>query len=151
TAPSPQQSATSSLDAAPSRPVFIPEKFWDGGAGRVRVEDLAKSYRALEQKLGRVAQLRQAEMRRAEDAATSPQASEPVLPGDPAADATSPDTSAPENEETAELAPDGQDAGSFDTSVPDAPEAYTVRVSHPWLERDAEIDGLLHAAGFNQA
>jgi hypothetical protein len=25
------------------------------------------------------------------------------------------------------------------------------RVSHPWLERDAEIDGLLHAAGFNQA
>ena len=25
------------------------------------------------------------------------------------------------------------------------------RVSHPWLERDTEIDGLLHAAGFNQA
>jgi hypothetical protein len=30
-------------------------------------------------------------------------------------------------------------------------EGYALRVSHPWLERDAEIDGLLHAAGFNQA
>lgn len=40
---------------------------------------------------------------------------------------------------------------ALDTTVPAAPEHYAVRVSHPWLERDAEIDGLLHAAGFNQA
>jgi hypothetical protein len=135
--------------APPPRPAFIPEKFWDGGAGRVRVEDLAKSYRALEQKLGRMA-----EMRRAETNGTSPHASEPLLPRDPVPDDASP--GAPERNAAEAEAADigaGEHSGedALDVSVPDSPEGYAVRVSHPWLERDAEIDGLLHAAGFNQA
>jgi hypothetical protein len=140
--------------ASATRPAFIPEKFWDGGAGRVRVEDLAKSYRALEQKLGRVAQLRQAEMRRAETNGTSPHASEPLPSLDRVPDSASP--GAPERDAAEADAADAgtaapHDADALDTSVPDSPDAYAVRVSHPWLERDTEIDGLLHAAGFNQA
>lgn len=134
---------------APARPAFIPEKFWDGGAGRVRVEDLAKSYRALEQKLGRVAQARQVETRRAEDAATPPRMSEAEIPREPDSDAALAGEGG-----AAEGAGDARDAGDadgLDTSVPATPEDYAVRVSHPWLQRDAEIDGLLHAAGFNQA
>jgi hypothetical protein len=133
--------ASAAPDAAP-RPAFIPEKFWDGGAGRVRVEDLAKSYRALEQKLGRIAG-----MRRAEADGTSPHASEP--PRDRVPDSASP--GAPDGADAAGTAPDARDADGLDTAVPASPEGYAVRVSHPWLERDAEIDGLLHAAGFNQA
>ena len=129
--------------APPARPVFIPEKFWDGGAGRVRVEDLAKSYRALEQKLGRMA-----EMRRAEADGTSPHAPEPLR--DPVPDSASPGAPHAEDADAAEIAPDAQSADGLDTRVPASPEDYAVRVSHPWLERDAEIDRLLHAAGFNQ-
>ena len=133
-------------EAAPlSRPAFIPEKFWDGGAGRVRVEDLAKSYRALEQKLGRMS-----EMRRAEADGTSPHA---TPPRDPVPDSASPGAPAPEIDagDAAEIAPNAPDADGLDITVPASPEDYAVRVSHPWLERDAELDGLLHAAGFNQA
>jgi len=128
--------------AAAERPAFVPEKFWDGAVGRVRVEDLAKSYRALEQKLGRVAQLRQAETRRADGPDTSPHLVEPLLQRDPVADAASPGAPKPAS---------GREAGGLDTSVPASPEEYSARVSHPWLARDAEIDGLLHAAGFNQS
>ncbi len=137
----------SGAPASATRPVFIPEKFWDGSAGRVRVEDLAKSYRALEQKLGRMA-----ETRRAEDTGTSPHPSEPLLSRDHVPDAASPGApdAAPDREHDSDGGPDGA-AEAIDTSVPASPEAYSVRVSHPWLERDTEIDGLLHAAGFNQA
>lgn len=38
-----------------SRPSTIPEKFWDGEAGEVRVDALAKSYVELERKLGGLA------------------------------------------------------------------------------------------------
>ncbi len=137
----------SAAPASAARPVFIPEKFWDGTAGRVRVEDLAKSYRALEQKLGRMA-----EMRRAEDPDTSPHASEPPLSRDHVPDAASPgapDAALEHERDRDGAAEDAADA--IDTSVPASPEAYSVRVSHPWLARDTEIDGLLHAAGFNQA
>jgi hypothetical protein len=134
--------AAASAPAAAARPAIIPEKFWDGGAGRVRVEDLAKSYRALEQKLGRLA-----ETRRAEDPDTSPHAAEPLVSRDLVPDAAPPGASAP--------APDpgaaGGAEGALDRSVPASPAEYSARVSHPWLERDAEIDSLLHAAGFNQA
>jgi hypothetical protein len=40
------------VSAAPARPEHIPEKFWDADKGEVRVEDLAKSYKELEGKLG---------------------------------------------------------------------------------------------------
>jgi hypothetical protein len=33
------------------KPDFLPDKFWDLEAGQVRLEDLAKSYRALEQRM----------------------------------------------------------------------------------------------------
>ncbi len=39
-------------EPAATRPDFVPEKFWDAGAGEVRVDALAKSYAALESKLG---------------------------------------------------------------------------------------------------
>ena len=38
--------------AAPERPVYVPEKFWDPQGHCVRVEALAKSYGELERKLG---------------------------------------------------------------------------------------------------
>jgi len=131
--------------AMAERPVFIPEKFWNGAAGRIRIEDMAKSYRALEKKLGRTA-----ETRRADDPGTSPHASEALLPRDAGPDGTSP--GAPHTEHARDGADTaGADADALDTSVPASPDDYTTRVSHPWLERDAEIDGLLHSAGFNQA
>ena len=37
--------------AVPTRPVDVPEKFWDGDRGAVRTEALLKSYRELERKL----------------------------------------------------------------------------------------------------
>jgi hypothetical protein len=37
--------------AAPARPDHVPEKFWDSGAGQVRVDALSKSYAELERKL----------------------------------------------------------------------------------------------------
>jgi len=40
------------IGGAPVRPDIIPEKFWDAGAGEVRVDALAKSYAELERKLG---------------------------------------------------------------------------------------------------
>ncbi len=127
--------------ASAARPAFIPEKFWDGAASRVRVEDLAKSYRALEQKLGRMA-----ETRRTEDPGTSPHATE--TPRDSVPDTAPPSASAPAPPPAVE----GKESpGAPDTTVPASPDDYSVRVSHPWLERDAEVDGLLHAAGFNQA
>lgn len=47
---------SSSVDGIPeSRPESIPEKFWDGEAGEVRVDALAKSYLELERKLGGLA------------------------------------------------------------------------------------------------
>ena len=148
-APAPVSSAQASTApeaVPPARPAFIPEKFWDGGACRVRVEDLAKSYRALEQKLGRMA-----ELRRAEDSGTSPHASEIVPSRESAPDRASPGAPEAEGRGAAEVTPGTAEADGFDASVPAAPEDYAVRVSHPWLERDAEIDGLLHAAGFNQS
>ena len=54
--PAPQAPAPAAPPAAPgsaARPEFIPEKFWDAGTGAPRVEDLAKSYTALESKLGK--------------------------------------------------------------------------------------------------
>ena len=49
----PAAAATQTPPAATSRPEFIPEKFWDTATGAPRVEDLAKSYTALESKLGK--------------------------------------------------------------------------------------------------
>lgn len=40
-------------EAASQRPGDVPEKFWDAEAGAVRVEALLRSYRELEQRLGR--------------------------------------------------------------------------------------------------
>lgn len=42
---------------AAARPDYIPEKFWDAEKGTVRVEALARSYRELESKLGRMVAL----------------------------------------------------------------------------------------------
>jgi hypothetical protein len=43
--------------ARPTRPDFVPEKFWDAERGEVRIEALARSYRELESKLGRMVAL----------------------------------------------------------------------------------------------
>lgn len=63
-ATSPATSAPTSPPAAPpppSRPDFIEEKFWDGKAGTVRVEELAKSYKEIQAKQS----LRNDDMRKA--------------------------------------------------------------------------------------
>ena len=39
--------------AGPGRPEHVPEKFWDDGAGSIRVDALLQSYRELEKRLGR--------------------------------------------------------------------------------------------------
>lgn len=45
------------VTARPTRPDFVPEKFWDAERGEVRLEALARSYRELESKLGRMVAL----------------------------------------------------------------------------------------------
>lgn len=45
--------ATTETAAAPERPSFLPEKFWDADAGQPRVEDLSKSYAELQSAFGR--------------------------------------------------------------------------------------------------
>ncbi len=180
--------------AAPGgRPAFVPEKFWDAAGRRIRVEDLARSYRALEQKLGRVGEARRAsaapgtspqdtqQWRDPFPSSDSPGAAEPSAarrgfhadaafadPRDDDGDTVprladrdaahrgdaDADTAGDGHEDNGEgdgTAADGDEPGALDTSVPDAPEDYRVHISHPLLGRDAEIDGLLHAAGFNQA
>jgi hypothetical protein len=135
--------------AASARPAFLPEKFWDAAAGRVRLEDMARSYRALEQKLGR-----SAETRRPRDPGTSPHATDMPPPRDAGPDSAPPGAASVADDDGARPRRDASgdaDASALDTGVPAAPEGYTARVSHPWLARDAEIDGLLHAAGFTQA
>ncbi|MCW5773669.1 MAG: hypothetical protein KIT16_18650, partial [Rhodospirillaceae bacterium] len=123
-------------EAVPQRPGIVPEKFWDGTAGRVRVEDLAKSYRALERRLGR---------------GPEPASDTDLPPPVAAAEAAFGEDAGPD----ADMAPAPKaadaEAGMPDTAVPDSPDDYAVQVSHPWLGRDAAIDGLLHAAGFNHA
>lgn len=49
----------SAADGAPQpqRPDWVPEKFWDAERGEVRTEALARSYRELESKLGRMVPL----------------------------------------------------------------------------------------------
>jgi hypothetical protein len=44
--------AAASADTKPTRPVSIPEKFWDAEKGEVRTEALLASYTELEKKLG---------------------------------------------------------------------------------------------------
>lgn len=56
--------APTPADAA--RPAYVPDKFWDGAKGEIRVEALAKSYAELERRLSR-------------------SAAEPAAPPDPAA------------------------------------------------------------------
>lgn len=134
--------------SAAARPAFIPEKFWDGGAGRVRVEDLAKSYRALERRLGRGperppgddagAAAERGSIDHAPDGRAAPEA------GLDRADIA--DDTLPGAEQEDEIGGD-----STETEIPDSPADYAVRVSHPWIERDADLDGMLHAAGFNHA
>ncbi|GBD42682.1 hypothetical protein HRbin40_00137 [bacterium HR40] len=45
------------LPAPVTRPEFVPDKFWDAERGEVRLEALARSYRELESKLGRMVPL----------------------------------------------------------------------------------------------
>ena len=40
-------------EGAPTRPEYLPEKFWDADKGEPRWEDLAKSYGELERKIGK--------------------------------------------------------------------------------------------------
>jgi hypothetical protein len=141
TAPTAADTAPAAAEtaAAPARPHFIPEKFWDGAAGRVRVEDLAKSYRALEQRMSRGSAPAKTDTPNAEGHAAETNAPPPR-----------PDAAASAVPESA-LDQATEADGELDTSIPADPADYAVHVSHPWLERDAEIDKLLHAAGFNQA
>jgi hypothetical protein len=53
----PAPAATAAAAARPERPEFVPEKFWDAARGEVRIEALARSYRELESKLGRMVAL----------------------------------------------------------------------------------------------
>lgn len=50
------ESTTPPTPAPPQRPDDVPEKFWDGEAGSIRVESLLKSYQELERKLTSVTQ-----------------------------------------------------------------------------------------------
>ncbi len=45
------ESLLTNVDAVPSRPADVPEKFWDAGAGTLRTEALLKSYGELERRL----------------------------------------------------------------------------------------------------
>ena len=137
--------APAAAAAAPERPAFIPEKFWDGASGRVRLEELAKSYGALERRMSRTA---------AGHAAVATAA-----PAESAGGNTT-DTTEADGGDAPEFPADDTSADSeqgraadddLDVSVPASPEEYTAAVSHPWLQRDGEIDSLLHACGFNQA
>lgn len=54
----------------PSRPDYVPEKFWDATTGTIRTEELAKSYAALEQKVSAPADTTKKEDASTEDKAT---------------------------------------------------------------------------------
>lgn len=45
--------------AAPVKPDWVPEKFWDASTGTVKSEDMAKSYSELEKRMGQSAQQQQ--------------------------------------------------------------------------------------------
>jgi hypothetical protein len=51
-APAPEASSDAAHQPKPSRPMGVPEKFWDGEAGCVRTDALLKSYLEIERKLG---------------------------------------------------------------------------------------------------
>jgi hypothetical protein len=146
--------AEPTAEAAAPRPAFIPEKFWDGAAGRIRIEELARSYRALERRLGRggepptAAPVATPLLGAQDPAEVGPEPGSVARGMDP--HSTESTETGGREEATASVPPDG-DADGMDISVPATPEDYAVEVSHPWLERDAGIDGLLHAAGFNNA
>ena len=53
--PAPVGAAAPEIPAPPvdaAAPDYLPPKFWDAEAGQIRVEDLARSYAALERRLG---------------------------------------------------------------------------------------------------
>lgn len=54
---------------APTRPDFLPERFWDPQAGAPRVEDMAKSYTALERRLMTKTEALREEIRKEQDTA----------------------------------------------------------------------------------
>jgi len=151
TAPPAAESTTTATPAAApaptisARPAFIPEKFWDGANRRVRLEEMAKSYGALERRMSRAA------AERAEPIAPPAGAGADVEENSTANDTPAAETDQPADE--APASPQAEDAaeGDLDVSIPASPEEYAVAVSHPWLQRDGAIDSLLHACGFNQA
>jgi hypothetical protein len=51
-AAAPETNSESASQPRPSRPTGVPEKFWDGEAGRIRTDALLKSYLEIERKLG---------------------------------------------------------------------------------------------------
>ena len=51
-APLPDVLSHDAPETAPGAPDYLPPKFWDSETGAVRVEELAKSYNALERRLG---------------------------------------------------------------------------------------------------
>ena len=51
--PKPQAAQPSPSPSPAERPAHIPEKFWDAQTGTARVDDMAKAYGELEQKLGK--------------------------------------------------------------------------------------------------
>lgn len=110
------------------RPSFIPEKFWDSDNDQVRVDALAKSYQALERKLGSGAHLRDAD----DDEEAYQDAD-----FDDAGDLGLFD---PEDA--------GDDIDSELATIPDRPDAYLVDPGHPWLEIDPQVMEVLHDAGF---
>lgn len=88
-APVPPAAAPS--PASDSRPDYLPEKFWDAGAGEARIEALARSYAELEKKLG------------------------------------------------------------MGAGVPADPSGYRIESRDEVIAADAEVNALLHQAGFTQA
>jgi hypothetical protein len=100
-------------DIGPPEAAPYPEKFVDPETGKLNVDSLLKSYRALERKLG---------------GASSPDS----------APESAPDVNAPFDRQAALKA----------LGVPDTPEQYRVEILDEFLERDPELEAVLHQAGF---
>lgn len=128
----------------PARPSFIPEKFWDPRSGQVRVDDLAKSYRALERKMGAGAHLPN-QPDRHDPADEEREDFDDLDDMDGLEDLDGPDG----YDHLPAFDPDDPLADFDPDETPDRPEDYLVDPGHPWLEVDPEVMSVLHEAGFS--
>lgn len=101
----------------------VPKKFLDPTTGAVNVEALVRSYNALERRLGATGGK--------EGAAGQDGQGGPGDPGNPAAEID-------------------RDTALRALGWPEAPEAYRIDILEDFLDRDYEMEKLLHEAGFTE-